>query len=121
MSDEPNTIDDPIDFDPWPASAAVDDRLNFKPSEPAAFDAEVLFYGSDNVARGTEALKKVSCNLEVIPDLKDPEGEPYVWTWVTGSSELAQGDIGSWLCDVLRGCDADILEWGYGPPWQIRD
>jgi len=41
---------------------------------------------------------------------------------ITGTTQLAQDEIGDWLEDLIRdavspGHVVDVVEWGYGEPW----
>jgi hypothetical protein len=87
---------------------------------PKRFCAEVLLANFNRVAPAAEALAAAGCEYEIDHDAIDPDGQA-VFGLVTGVSSLPEGEIGLWLAGVLRGCGADIVEWGYGEPWKIRD
>jgi hypothetical protein len=87
---------------------------------PKRFCAEVLLANFNRVAPAAEALAAAGCEYEIDHDAIDPDG-PAVFGLITGVSSLPEGEIGLWLTSVLRGCGADIVEWGYGEPWKIGD
>jgi hypothetical protein len=85
------------------------------------FAAEILFCSPDHATRGTVALAKVNCAFTVDPELRDPCGEPCVWGMATGETELDLDALSSWLNEIVRPLGGDLIEWGYGPAWKIRD
>ena len=86
------------------------------------FAAEILFPNADSVMRAKAALCAVSCICEIDSDLRDPAGMPYVWTMVSGKTELEdEDDVRSWLVHIVGPFEGDVIEWGFGPPWKIRD
>jgi hypothetical protein len=84
------------------------------------FAAEVLFLDPNDVPRATAALAAAGCDYAIDYDAIDPCG-PTVFGMVTGATELAEGDIGQWLTDIVDPFGGDVVEWGYGEPWKIRD
>jgi hypothetical protein len=39
---------------------------------------------------------------------------------VTGTTELAELEIGGWVSGIVGPLGGDVVEWGYGEPWKIR-
>jgi hypothetical protein len=84
------------------------------------FAAEVLFLDPSKVPRAVEALAAVDLEYEIDHDAIDPCG-PTVFGMVTGNTELDEGDIAGWLQIIVGPFTGDVVEWGYGLPWKIRD
>lgn len=83
------------------------------------FEAEVLFLNPDDVPHAQEALAAVGCKYTVDPAAT--ADFPTVFGIVSGMSELAENDIGTWLMDIVWLLGGDVVEWRYGAPWKIRD
>jgi hypothetical protein len=84
------------------------------------FAAEVLFLDPADVPRARKALAAVNCEYTIDPDAHDPYSDA-VFGMVTGTSSLEQGGIGDWLARIVGPHGGDVVEWGYGEPWKIRD
>jgi hypothetical protein len=83
------------------------------------FAAEALFLNPNDVPVAAAALAAAGCKFEIDPDAtSDP---PTVFGMITGTSELAEEDIGGSLQGIVWPLGGDVVEWSYGPPWKIRD
>jgi hypothetical protein len=81
------------------------------------FAAEVLIRDPANVPRVREALAAVGCIYVIDADANgDP---PTTFGMATGTTELKQNDIGSWLLGIVWPVGGDVVEWSYGEPWKI--
>lgn len=85
------------------------------------FACEVLLRDPSTVADATAALAAVGCKYETDHRLKDPAGMPYVWGMVSGTTELAENDVGTWVHEIVSRFDGEAVEWRYGAPWKIRE
>jgi len=83
------------------------------------FAAEVLFLDPNDVPRARKALAAVGCEYAIDPDAHDPYSAA-VFGMVTGTTELAELEIGGWVSGIVGPLGGDVVEWGYGEPWKIR-
>jgi hypothetical protein len=86
------------------------------------FAAEVLFLSPGHAAKAQVALAAKGIVCEIDPDLHDPAGTDYRWAMVSGEIEVTdENEIGNWFIGIVGPFQGDVLEWGFGPPWKIRD
>ena len=76
--------------------------------KPKRFAAHVQFVDPDEARPAIAALVAAGCKYEYDPDLIDEFG-PTEFGWVTGTTELTQGELAWWLLDFLG--PAGLLEW----------
>jgi hypothetical protein len=83
------------------------------------FAAEILIRDPVDVPRVRKALATVGCTYVIDVDANgDP---PTTFGMAIGTTELKQDDIGPWLSGIVWPVGGDVIEWGYGEPWKIRD
>jgi hypothetical protein len=83
------------------------------------FAAEVLIRDPADVPRVRAALADIGCTYVIDADANgDP---PTTFGMVIGTTELKQDDIGPWLSGIVWPVGGDVVEWGYGEPWKIRE
>jgi len=86
------------------------------------FAAEVIFTNPGDVPNVRAVLADADCELTIDYDAIDDYSN-YQWGMITGTTELAEEDIASWLEDLVQGTVSpnhmmNIVEWGYGEPWR---
>jgi hypothetical protein len=62
-------------------------------------------------------LAEADCELEIDHDCID-EYTNYQWGMITGTTKLAEDDIGEWLTALVPGNRIDLVQWRYGEPWR---
>ncbi|PWT77745.1 MAG: hypothetical protein C5B58_16350 [Acidobacteria bacterium] len=71
------------------------------------FAAEVIFTNPDLAADAAVVLADIGLDCEVDADAADTESA-YVWTMVTGTTELDEGDVGCWVSRIVWPLGGDV-------------
>lgn len=76
------------------------------------FAAEVVFLDPADLPRAIEALALFGLNYKIDHDAIDPGG-PTVFGFVTGTTELAEADIGCRVMQIVEPLGGAVVEWSY--------
>jgi hypothetical protein len=85
------------------------------------FMAELMFCNPDDADDAITALAAVGVKFEI--DLANPEevnGSLVAFGMASGTTTLAEDDIGDWLSDIIEPHHGSVVQWRYDPLWVVK-